>query len=38
MVDETGEKVKSTYRLPFCERGGLDPIKNYMKCLVFRKI
>jgi len=32
MVDETGEKVKSTYRLPFCERGGLDPIKNYMKC------
>lgn len=32
MVNENPEPIKTTYRLPFKEKGGLDPFKNYAKC------
>ncbi len=32
LTDENPEPIKTTYRLPFIEEGGLDPYDNYVKC------
>lgn len=32
IANENPEAIKTTYRLPFVEKGGLDPYKNYIKC------
>ena len=32
LSDESTEPIKTTYRLPLKENGGLDPYRNYMKC------